>query len=63
MPYGWMFWIKTQPIEECDGIRLYFQNGIWCVCPPDSEPGDASSYIRGTERLARKVYQELLWGW
>lgn len=62
MPYGWTFWMGTKPVEECDNVRLYFRDGMWCVCPAGVEPGDSDSYVRGTEKLARQVYRELLWG-
>lgn len=56
-----------KPIEEFDGIKLLSKQWNdqifeWCVAPQGVEPGQSKSFIRETEKQARQVYRELLWG-
>jgi hypothetical protein len=47
MNYDLSFWSKITLLHEQNGVRLFEKNGVYCVCPPNIEPGDAESFLRG----------------
>jgi hypothetical protein len=54
--YGWTFWQDAELIAVTDEwrIRVFRKDGVFCLCEPGVEPGDAESFVTGNSKLVAK---------